>query len=241
MFGGLTHNVLELNISEFSDLFGVTADNITEDCQQLIADCDFRYRRLSLSERDEILLKILRQIDSGQLSEAGREKRVVWQNGWTENLHDFLKNGYDLSQLTPKYYRPNQLVRIYADFAKAHSRDIEFNFFRVLRLWLLRRYLEKTEYVYEFGCGPGHNLVAIAELFPDKVLHGLDWVEASRDLISETAKIYNYNITGHLFDMFQPNYNLEIKKNSTIITFGALEQLGTNYESFIQFMIEKTD
>ena len=97
MFGGLTHNVLELNITEFSDMFGVTADDITEDCQQLIADCDFRYRRLSLSERDEILLKILRQIDSGQLSEAGREKRVVWQNGWTENLHDFLKNGHDLS------------------------------------------------------------------------------------------------------------------------------------------------
>jgi len=40
--------------------------------------------------------------------------------------------------------------------------------------------------------------------------------------------------------MFSPDDTLEITKNSAILTIGALEQLGCEYESFLQFLLKKS-
>jgi transketolase len=234
------HKDFELTLDDFARLFGTTIDDIPDDCRGLIAKTDFRYRKLSANERDKVLLDVLKKIDSGQLTVAGKEKKVTWEKGWSENLQNFLEKNYDINKLTPNYYRPSQVLRIYRNYAITFDPNFEFNFFKVFRLWLFRKYLEDSESVYEFGCGPGHNLVALAELYPEKKIHGLDWAVASRDLVNKIAEVYKYNITGHLFDMFSPDENLEIANNSAIMTIGALEQLGHDYESFLQYLLKKS-
>jgi transketolase len=230
----------ELKLEDFAYLFGITMDDIPNDCQELIAEYDFRYKILEGEERDRVLLDILKKLDLGQLSIVGKEKKATWEKGWSENLQNFIQKNYDIDELIPKYYRPNQILRLYRNYITTCDPNFEFNFFKVFRLWLFRKYLKNAESVYEFGCGPGHNLVALAKLYPEKRIHGLDWSGASRDIVHKIAEVHKYNITDHLFDMFSPDENLEIANNSIVITFGALEQLGHDYESFLQFLIARS-
>lgn len=230
----------ELILGDFARLFGTTIDDIPSDCRELITKTDFRYKRLVGEERDKVLLDVLMKIDSSQLTAVGKEKKVTWREGWSENLQNFLEKNYNITELIPKYYRPGQVLRIYRDYATTFNPNFEFNVFKVFRLWLFRKYLKDVESVYEFGCGPGHNLVALAELYPKKKIYGLDWVVASQDLVNKIAEVYKYNITACRFDMFTPDENLEIANNSAILTFGSLEQLGRDYESFLQFLLKKS-
>ena len=39
--------------------------------------------------------------------------------------------------------------------------------------------------------------------------------------------------------MFSPDYQLNIDESSAVFTIGALEQLGTNFEPFLQYLLEK--
>jgi SAM-dependent methyltransferase len=234
------HKDSELSLEDFARLFGTTIDDIPDDCRELITEMDFRYRELSGDERDKVLLDILKKIGSGQLTVVGKKKRVIWEKGWSENLQNFLKKNYDINELIPRYYRPGQVLRIYRNYATTYDPNFEFNFFKVFRLWFFKKYLKDAESVYEFGCGPGHNLIALAELYPEKRIHGLDWAVASRDLVNKIAEAYKYNITGHLFDMFSPDENMEIANSSVIMTIGTLEQLGRDYESFLQFLLKKS-
>jgi hypothetical protein len=82
-------------------------------------------------------------------------------------------------------------------------------------------------------------LAIIADLFPEKRLYGLDWAESSVELVNEIAKSCGYNMSGVLFDMFNPDKNLSIPDNSIFITMNSLEQLGDKHEQLIQFCIRK--
>lgn len=230
----------DLTLEDFAHLFGTTVDDIRDDCRELIDSMDFRYKRVSNLERDKTLLRVLKTIESGSLSVVGQNRQSVWEKGWAENLQNFLKKDADIRELVPKYYRPGQVLRLNRNYVTTCDPNFEFNFFRVFRLWLFQQYLKDVELVYEFGCGPGHNLAALAELYPEKKMHGLDWSVTARDLVNKIADRYNYNVTGHVFDMFSPDQSLGIANNSVVITFGALEQLGHNYKSFLQFLLEKS-
>jgi len=231
---------LELTPRDFARLFGTTVKDIPDDCRELIAGTDFHYKPLSDTEREETLLRVFKTIESDSLSVVGAERQPVWEKGWSENLQSFLEKNGDIDELVPRYYHPGQVLRIYRNYVTTSDPHFEFNFFKVFRRWIFRKYLKDADSIYEFGCGPGHNLAALAEIYPEKSLHGLDWARASRDLVNKIAEVHKYNITGHLFDMFSPDDSLEIPANSAALTFGGLEQLGQNYESFLQFLLKKS-
>ena len=229
----------EVTLEDFADLFGTTVEDIPGDCRELIERNDFRYKTITGEKRDQVILDILKKIDSAQLTTVGAKRKSIWEKGWNENLQNFLDKHYDIDELKPKYYRPSQILRYRQDYVTAIDPDFEFNFFKVLRLWLFRKYLKDVKTIYEFGCGPGHNLVALAKLFPEKEIHGLDWVKSSCELVNKIAEVYHHNITGHIFDMFHPDESLNIQNNSAILTIGALEQLGRKFEAFLQFQLKK--
>lgn len=119
------------------------------------------------------------------------------------------------------------------------DKNFEFNWLRVYRHWLFNKYLKNTDHIYEFGCGSGMNTVILANLFPLKKLHCLDWVASSRDIANLLAKKYSWNVSGQVFDMFNPDYSLRVKKNSAFLAYTSLEQMGTKYKAFIEFAIQK--
>tara|TARA_B100001964_G_C14025793_1_gene505979 strand:- start:90 stop:560 length:471 start_codon:yes stop_codon:yes gene_type:complete len=79
----------------------------------------------------------------------------------------------------------------------------------------------------------------MAQLFPKKSFHGLDWTLSSKKIVDLIAEKYGWQMKGHLFNMFEPNYSLHIPNNSVFVTIGGLEQLGKEYESFLEFIFNK--
>ena len=75
---------------------------------------------------------------------------------------------------------------------------------------------------------------------PRAKLIGLDWTKASQDIINEikNAKIET-NIEGVNFNFFTPDESIEVPENSAFLTVAALEQIGSNFEPFLQFVLAK--
>lgn len=233
-------NKAKLTVNDFAELFGTTSDNLSQECCRLVSKYDFRYTRLSKEETGQIVLKILKKILSMNLSVSGSERQNQWEAGWQENFQNFLDNDYDLIELIPKYYRPNNILRLNKEYVRSESDMFEYNFFRVLRCWVSHKYLENVNCIFEFACGSGHNLPVLANLYPEKKLYGLDWAQSSVDIINKMSGKYGWKMEGRFFDMFSPDYTLDVEQNSAFVTFGGLEQLGENFESFVRFALAKS-
>ena len=229
---------LTLDLAEMARLFGTTPEMIPEDCQALIRQDDFRYRTLAGAEQDEVLRDVMQRIDSKELSSAGPEGKPRWERGWSENLDSFRKQRHDLSTLMPKYFRPHQPLRLDQQFIVAENPNFEYAWFDVFRRWLFQTYCHDAEAVFEFGCGSGFNLAALASLYPQKRFVGLDWAVSSTDIVNELGKTYGWNMEGRVFDVFNPDEDLTIGADSIVLTIDALEQTGRNYERFLQYLLK---
>lgn len=228
-----------LTLRDFARSFGTSADDFSLDCEELIGKTDFRYRVLECEERDQVILEALKRIETDQQRVGAEERKEVWEGGWSENLRAFCDTNYDLSALVPRFIRPNQAIRLDRQYIVPSNPTFELDYFSVFRLWLFRKYLADASAVYDFGCGTGFNLVALAQMYPDKALYGFDFVPSSVELIRKIREVYGWNITGGLFDMTRPSEDVEIKPGGVVLTFGAIEQLSGRFEAFLQFLLRR--
>jgi len=226
----------DLMYEDFAHQFGTMPYDISLKCRELIIKNDFRYVISDGTERDNIILNVLNKIDSDTQFVGSPRRKTIWEKGWNENLSDFIDNDYDLNKLVPKYYRPNQLIRLNQNYIITMNPNFETAYFEVFKCWLFEKYLGNYDSIYEFGCGTGVNLVALAKLYPQKKLYGLDFVSSSVKLVNKIGKVYKWNISGHLFDMIKPDNIFKMDENSAIFTVGAIEQLASKFELFIQFI-----
>jgi len=230
----------ELGLEDFARSFGTTVDNIPDECRDLIAKTDFSYRVLAGEERDKILLNVLTKIESDQQVIGAKERQSTWEKGWAENFQDFVKSGYDLNSLIPRFIRPNQVIRLKGDYVLPTNPKFELDYLSVFRLWLFQKYLAEFDSIYEFGCGTGFNLAVLAQLYPEKQLYGLDFVPSSQNLVDKLAEANGWKMTGRLFDMVSPDEDFEIADNSAIFTIGVVEQLAGKFEAFLQFLLKNS-
>jgi len=238
-FGGDFVCNLTVTLEDVADSFGTTVEDIPEECRVLFAETDFRYNILEGEERDRVILDVLKKTDLDRQRIGAAERKDAWQQGWEENLRDFVEHGYDLNSLTPKFIRPNRPIRFKGNYILPANPMFELAYLRLFRLWLFKEYFADADFVYEFGCGTGFNLVELARLYPEKKLYGLDFVPASVELVNKIGQVYRWNLTGHLFDMTTPDDTFHIDKRGVVLTFGALEQLAGKFEAFLQFLFER--
>ncbi len=232
--------MLEVTLEDFARSFGVKIEDIPAECKDLITKTDFKYEILGGEERDKVLLEVLKKIESDQQVIGAKERQAVWEEGWMENLQNFIESGYDVNKLIPKFIKPHQVIRFNQNYIIPSNPNFELDYFSIFRLWLFKKYLKEFESIYEFGCGTGFNLVVVAQLYPEGRLYGLDFVESSRDLINRIGEVHNWKMTGHIFNMLSPDENFKIAKNSAIFTVGAVEQLAGNFEVFLQFLLKRS-
>ena len=180
------------------------------------------------------MAKVLKRIDSGTMSKTGSKSR--WLRGWAEAFDEYNETG-EIAALTPKYIRTKQALRLNGEFIMPIDPMFELNWYDVLREWVFSEYFYLSEHIFEFGCGTGFNLAALAKYYPSKQLHGMDWVQPSVDIVNLMGKRYDWNMEGRLFDFFEPDYNLTFPPGSGVLTIGALEQTGTNYSPFIEYLL----
>ena len=232
----------DVTLKDFADLFEASAEEFSAECRRLIEYTDFCYQIIEGEEYSQTVLEVFKKLDSGQLPVSGKERKDDWEKGWSENLKDFIKHHHDISQLVPKYIQPikNTIKRFNQNYIKPSDPNFELNFYTVYRHFIFNKYLSNFDSIYEFGCGTGYNLYIMSQLYPDKKFYGLDWATASCDLVNKIGEAYNINISGQFFDMFSPDDNLEINNNSAFITLNSMEQLGSDYEDFLKFILDKS-
>jgi hypothetical protein len=140
----------------------------------------------------------------------------------------------------PKYFKKNVPVRLNRDYVMPLDPDFVFNLTRLFRMWLFKKYLSNMDVIYEFGCGSAHHLAFLANLYPLKKLYGLDWAQSSQEIIHLLSERHGFSIKGYRFDFFHPDEGIEIEPNSAVYTFGALEQIGKDHESFLRFLLQRS-
>ncbi|MBU0791698.1 MAG: class I SAM-dependent methyltransferase [Gammaproteobacteria bacterium] len=224
--------------ADFSDSFDTNENDIHDKCGDLIKYYDLSYTNVIGQQRNDLILKILKRIETDTQRIAEPARKDIWQEGWQENLDAFITSGNDLSMLVPKFIRSEQPVRFKQKYIMPNAPEFELKFFDVFRHWLFKTYFFGVDNVYEFGCGTGFNLVTLAKLFPSIKLYGLDFVQSSCDLVTKIAEKYELNLESYLFDMITPDEQFTLDKNSAVFTIGAIEQLGGQFHAFIGYLME---
>jgi SAM-dependent methyltransferase len=187
-------------------------------------------------ERDALILRILKTIDSHTLSKTGVVDK--WERCWTSVRDEFVKTG-NLELLTPPFVHHGRACRLWGDYITTHSVFFEHSMATILRCWLYETYMQGTSDVFEFGCGSGWNVHLLAEIYPERKIHGLDWSHASVDIINLLREKAKFNTEGHWFDMFAPDAGLNVPEGSQVLTIGTLEQMGSKFRPFVEFLLKK--
>jgi hypothetical protein len=228
-----------LSIKDFAGGFGADEAEVESFCGELAKQFNFSYTICSRDKREELFLDAIKKCDSAALSVSGEHRKGDWIKGWNEVLQDFKTTNGDLKTLAPKYWHGDRPLRYLGNYIISNSNSFERDFVDVFRHWLYQKYFTDYKNVYEFGCGTGYDLTVMARLFPGKRFFGLDWVPQSQELLTSIAAKYGWPITGHNFDFFHPDNTLKILPESTIYTSSALEQLGSNFEPFLDYLFKQ--
>ncbi|MEW6040559.1 MAG: class I SAM-dependent methyltransferase, partial [Elusimicrobiota bacterium] len=237
--GAAERNVFhKVTVEDFARSFGITPKDISKTCRGLISKMDFRYKIIEGAERDKIILDVLRRMNSDRQVIGAPERHQAWESGWAENLKTFINAKYDLKALYPKFIRPGQTIRFNGNYISPANPNFELDYVTVFRQWFFKKYLSECDPVYEFGCGTGFNLAALAQLYPEKKLFGLDFVTSSVELVKKIGEVYKWKLTGRLFDMISPDENFRLEKGGGVFTFGAVEQIAGKFEAFLQYLIK---
>ena len=226
----------KLTLNDLAATMGATPEELKPHYN---AAHDFSFTNLEGKERDNVLLSVIKKADSQELTVSGPEKKAQWEKGWNENLEKLRASDGDLSALVPKYIRPGAILRLNGGYIRPSDDRFELNYFSMLRDYLCARYLKNSDSIYEFGCGPGLNLVAMAQQYPQKDLHGLDWVSAPKQILEFLQKRYHFRVQGHIFDMFSPDKSVALGPKSGVLSIGSLEQLGMNFKAFLSYLLEQ--
>ena len=178
------------------------------------------YKVLDPAQQETLCKEILAEVASGQFKPAGESSREHWNEVWAANTLD----------VPPYIFRPGRVLRVNGQFVRPRDPWFELNWYKQFRAKVLRTYFRDVFPLYEFGCGNGWNLAAAHQLYPEKSLVGLDWAEAAVDRLPR-------DIHGRVFDFFHPDYDLKLVPGSGVLTVGALEQTGTAWEPFLEYLL----
>ncbi len=229
----------KLNRFDFGEMFGADPVSFSAETRWLIDSLNFRYRPIGGDELEQLLLRILKRIESDRQIVGEPERKSQWETGWRENFDAFFESGFSQDSLVPKFIRRGQPLRLNQTYVCAEDPDFELNFVRVLRSWFATTYFSKVDEVHEFGCGTGFNLLSISEIFPRKRYFGSDFAAPAVDLVNAIAREKSVDLLGRLFDMRSPDYSYSIGQNSGVFTFGSLEQLASDIDPMFDFFLAK--
>jgi SAM-dependent methyltransferase len=228
-----------LGVQDLAALFGTTPEKVEARAGALMRTMDLSLRPIEGTERDDLVLGVLRRIDAPELKTAGGHREQDWEDGWRENLDDFVASGFDLRALIPRYYKPNVPIRLNRRYVLPSQPDFVYRYTELFRACLLPEHLGECPSVYEFGCGTGHNLVHLDELCPGKALHGFDWARSSQEILALLAERKGLSIRGGHFDLFEPDASVRFDRGAGVLTFGALEQIGPRHGPYLDFLLAR--
>lgn len=228
-----------VSVSDLSRLLGHPQADIPHSCLDIFKQSDWRYKFIDGQALDDLVTELLERIRRKEFSIVVEGDKTRWLKGWGENLNDFVASKGDLDALAPKYVRPKMPVRLFRRLVQPVDPNFEANWRRVYQDFIFRTYFADASAIFEFGCGSGMHVGALAQMFPDKKVTGLDWAEPSVEIVENMRKLRGWNTQGRSFDFFNPDDSVDIPQGSVIMTFAALEQISDKPAAFIDFLLRK--
>ena len=227
--------IKQIQITEIENAWGFKASPWFK---KKFQEANLDYQDLTEAEYNSCITKVESSLD-GSIEQAGKNRISKWELGWTENASEFIFNK-TVSDLIPKYFGKIQIIRWNQKWIKPVNSSMEYTFFGLLLDWVFEKYITNVDSVYEFGCGTGHNLLRVRDLFPKVKLYGLDWTTASQKVIDLIVKETNdSNLFSKKFDYFNPDKNYNLNKNSIVLTIASLEQTGGNFKNFVDYLVSE--
>jgi hypothetical protein len=221
----------------YKDLEKILGFEIELEVKERLENFNLQYRELNKEERDNYVLNVINVL-TNDITKSGEHRILEWENGWGENLKLFQKNK-KIEDLIPKYHGKNRIIKWMGEPVLPLTENFDYKIHICFVDAILRYYLNGVENVYEFGCGPAYHLIRMNNFNPKLKLNGSDWTNSSQEIIKEINEILDIKINGFNFNFFKPNYDIEIPENSGIYTVAALEQIGSNYKKFVDFLLLK--
>ena len=89
--------------------------------------------------------------------------------------------------------------------------------------------------------------MTLAENSLEKNFYATDWVESSQEIMghinSQKRKLGfgSHAFCAKKFDFFKPDHSFEIQPGSVAMTFGGLEQLGSNFQEVLKYFLLQND
>jgi SAM-dependent methyltransferase len=227
--------IKSLDVKDFESCFGTP---ISKYVQDEIEKYNFSYCEAGSQEFQRLVIFCLEALKRG-FKENGIHRQQDWQKGWSENWQNFSQSK-DLNDLSPKYCNNNKdkTLRFNGRFIRPEDPKFEQNTHSVVVSWLADSYMRDVDSIYEFGCGTGQNFLSMRSINPNAKLIGTDWAPASGKILTELKDSTGIKCEFSLFDFFNPDRNLKIQPNSAVITVTALEQIGKNFNEFLNYLIE---
>jgi hypothetical protein len=225
----MTHTILP-NEMEF-----VLNTSFSTRQKQIFTKLNLQYEKINIEERDRYIISVIDYLLSSAVVSSGEHRISDWENGWKENL-DMYKNSGDINSIIPKYHGKHTLVHWRQEMVRPVTPLFDYLIHTFLVDWVFEKYLHSVDTILEFGCGPAYHLLRFKNINNKANFVGLDWAESSQEIIKELNKT---NIVGRNFNYFNPDYTLDIKPNSGIITIASLEQIGDKFDLFLNFLLEK--
>jgi hypothetical protein len=230
-------NRLSMTADDFCTMFQCHPCELNEEVLCELNRANLSYRWVTAEEREGYVLHVLKKISSLTIARSRQENLDAFEKGWRENLALLRKNGPTLANLKPRYFQRLPFLRYRGDIIGGINSDLEYDTFTLARMILFRKYLSDFERIYELGSGSGQNLFMLANMFPDKMLYGLDWTLASADIALYLSKSLRRHIEGVVFDMMEPPAEKIIAPGSAVITIHALEQIGEKHEPLLRYLL----
>tara|TARA_E500000331_G_C17191838_1_gene685268 strand:+ start:325 stop:1263 length:939 start_codon:yes stop_codon:yes gene_type:complete len=225
----------KLTVRDFEKCFGRP---VSDYVRRQIDKYDFSYFDIDDEEYQRLVIFCINSLKK-DLKECGSHRQEEWQQGWNENWNSF-KKSEDLNDLFPRYYtrEKDMLLRFDGKLIRPKSLKFELNTHNVIISHVADLFMRDVSTIYDFGCGTGKNFLPISAVNPNAQLVGADWTQASGKIISKLSKTSEIKCKFSLFDFFNPDKDLKIQPNSAVITVAALEQVGKNFDKFLNYLIE---
>ena len=205
--------------------------------RNIIKESDLKYSFPDKKQRDDVLLKIVKYLFSNDVVVAGPHREKQWEDGWEENLNEYLESG-DLESIVPKYFDKHSFQRLRGEFIIPQSDNFEIGLVRIFQYIIFEKYFKNAKNVYEFGAGTGHNLLRLREVNKNASLYSMEWAKSGVEIINNVANnLHDDNLFGVCFNNFIPDYNIKLQPDSSVYTFASLEQLGSNTDDLINYWI----
>ncbi len=197
-------------------------------------------RAVSNDQHQELLQRVEAEL-AKPLRISGENRQPDWETGWAQNLERYLESKNDL-ELVPGYFEKSRWIRLSDRFYKVQNPLTEFLALSCLVDFIIKELSASWTFsrINEFGCGTGVHAQRLATLSDEINVTGYDWAQASQEIIQAVAGAKNLgNLRGQRFDFFHPDNDVDLGEGDLVLTIAALEQTGSRFHAFLDFLIKK--